>query len=103
MKRVKKHIDFISTLVSSKPIQLRALLKTASKEQLDTVREIIHNILLGNLSISELHKQQLIKYKCTFRKIGDPKKRPNRSLFVRNSQALSKLLTIVFPVLKKEV
>ena len=67
-RRAKKCYHHLKVLASSKPHQVKAILKTADDSLIHTVCECIYNLLNSNLPISHRkkkklnsHKKQLIK------------------------------------------
>ena len=78
--RVNKHEAFLDLLSSTNPIQRKALIRTASEEQLRSVCECALNILrqqvhLSPKQIAELRKHRSLVYKLADRSIPIPRKR----------------------------
>lgn len=63
---IRRHSHFLQILARSHPSQRRALLRTASAQQIKTLCEICLNILAGNVPTNI---QKLKKYKNTLRKL----------------------------------
>lgn len=53
MSKVKLNQEFLNLLCKSKPKLQKSLINNASKVQIDSICEIILNILNGNLKVSE--------------------------------------------------
>ena len=72
MQRVKRNAKFIQLLTDSKfsPAQCKTLIKTASKDQILTLAEILVNLLQGHLKVSAQQTSELSKYKRFLRKVG---------------------------------
>ena len=67
---LKKHHNFLYILARSHPSQKKALIRTASNEQLKSLCEICLNVLGGNIPIN---LQKLKKYKKLLRALADKK------------------------------
>lgn len=72
-RRVNKHKHFLQLLRSTEKNQQKAILKTASEEQLKTLSEIILNLLAGNIPINFKTKRSLKKYKDNLRGVTEKK------------------------------
>ena len=70
-KRINKHKPFLDLLHSSEKNQQKALLKTASTEQIRILSEIVLNILAGNIPLSSKFKSNLSRYKDRLRDLTD--------------------------------
>lgn len=66
-KNLKKHYYFLRMLARTHPSQKRALLKSASKEQISSLCEICLNIANGNVPVNV---KKLKKYKNTVRNLA---------------------------------
>lgn len=101
MNRVKRHVHLLHLLSSAGPQQRKAILKTASNDQIKSLCEICHNLLRGNIPTAKVNK--LVSYKRVIRQLAD-KKIPisrKRKLFInqRGSGFLSILLPTVLSLL----
>ena len=99
MDRVKRNIYFLrylSTLANS--VQRKALLETASADQITAVAEIAYNILGGVFELTDSELSSLQRYKCVIRKLASRHFRTDekRSVSLRNSVAAKHLLTVFF-------
>lgn len=98
MDRVKRNIYFLrylSTLANS--VQRKALLETASADQITAVAEIAYNILGGVFELTDSELSSLQRYKCVIRKLASRYFRTDekRSVSLRNSVAAKHLLTVI--------
>lgn len=69
--RANKERSFLELLQHAENTQKKALLKTASDEQVRILSEIVYNILGGVIEISAKSKQDLLPHKNKLRKLGD--------------------------------
>ena len=79
MKNLKKNHYFLHMMAKATPAQKRALLRTATKSQINALCEICLNILAGHLP---LNIKRLKKYKNTIRKLA------KRSVGIHKKKAL---------------
>ena len=70
MIRVKRNAYFIQFLLRATERQRKFLLKTASKDQVLAVTEIIINLIQGHFNLSSTQRTSLAKYKRGLRKVG---------------------------------
>ena len=70
-RRVSKQEHFLRLLRSAEKNQQKALLKSATDEQVKALSEIILNLLAGFLPISTKTKRSLSKYKDKLRGVVD--------------------------------
>lgn len=61
--------SFLEFLAIAPPHQQKMLLKSSTDEQLKLLIEIIYNIAMDNIPISDEDKRQLSKYKLGIRKV----------------------------------
>lgn len=71
MKQIKKHVHLLHILSKASPQQRKAILNTASTDQLKSICEICQNLLHGNIPGVKVRK--LAPYKKVFRKLADKK------------------------------
>ena len=74
--KLDKHRSFLNLLLNGENSQKKALLKTASDEQIRMLSEIVLNILGGVIPVSAKLRHDLIPHKDKLRKLGD-KTQPN--------------------------
>lgn len=61
--RARKNYHHLKVLASSKPNQVKAILKTADEPLIHTLCECIYNLLNSNLPISRQKKKKLSPYR----------------------------------------
>ena len=101
MKRQIWYLHLLMTTTSS--AQRKALLDTITNEQLKSLTEVTHNLLQGNIPITEAQKRNLRKHK-TFLKILGNVKVPNstkREALCRKGAVVTTVLKIAAPQLKQ--
>lgn len=69
--RVKRHAAFLLLLHLAKPEQRKAVIETATDEQLHTLFEVMYNILYGTLLPPQQYIKTLARYESHFLKIID--------------------------------
>lgn len=67
--RQEEKTHFVLFLLDVSHQQLKSFLKIMTKEQLQTIIEIIYNVVQEVCSISEMDKKVLVKHKTRIRKI----------------------------------
>jgi hypothetical protein len=85
---------------STSKIQVKALLQTISKDQLNALTEIAFNILKGNIPLTENQKKKLRQHRPSLRILGVKKNSANRRKAVLKPFLVVTVLKIVSPVLK---
>ena len=63
-----KETDFLALLLKTSDKQIRALLKTIQLSQLRAIVQIVYNVLLGNINISEKDKKLISNRKSSIRR-----------------------------------
>jgi len=76
-------------MTEASPKQFKAVIKTLSTEQTIVIREIIVNLLKGNLNLTDNIIKQLKKYRTVLRQIARGGKPSNSSILYK----VFKLLT----------
>ena len=93
---MKKNVWYLHLLMTtSSSAQRRALLDTITNEQLKSLTELTHNLLQGNIPITETQKRNLRKHKMFLRILGNPK-----VSFLQKREALCQKGGVVVTVLK---
>lgn len=64
----KREGDFLRLFLSTSETQRRALIKTISKSQLESLTSIVFNVLMGNRSLSKSDKTALLPHKTLIRR-----------------------------------
>ena len=85
---------FIKFIIDASPLQFKAVIRTLSKDQALAIREIIVNLLQGNINLPEKSKQSLKKYRTYLRLIAQ-----NGNLSIPS--LLYKVITLLRPFLKE--
>ena len=70
-RRINKHRPFLELLQSAEKNQQQALLKTATNEQIRILSEIVLNILIGNIPLTQKTKNNFSRYKDKLRELSD--------------------------------
>ena len=98
MSRVKDNIHFLRFIASTPTVKQRqSVLRTASKEQIFSLAEIILNLLQGNLDVSNDTLKVLRSYRKHLRKVATPEKSKvswtkRKEAVVKSAKAISLLL-----------
>lgn len=64
---VKKHSEMLRFLGNANPTAVKAVLKTASPDLIQTLCECCHNVLKGNVRLNQRQKNQLRRHKLNLR------------------------------------
>lgn len=78
MNRIKRNIHLLHILSSASPSQRKAILKTASDDQIKSLCEICQNFLLGNIPnvcVKKLKSHKNLIRKLANKNVSIPKKR----------------------------
>lgn len=106
MALMKKQVWYLHLLMTTASApQRKALLDTVTQDQLRALTETTHNVLQGNIPLTEGQKRQLRKHKKFLRILGDPKV-PNstkREALCRKGAVVVALLRAAAPRLKQFV
>ena len=78
--------------------QLSSFLKIADKGQILVLKEMVLNLLLGNLPITEEDKKALKKYKNFLREFA---RKGSKSDIKRRAKVIKLVLRVAAPVLKR--
>ena len=95
MRRMVEHLTFLKLISTTHPTQRRALLKTASLEQISVISEIAHNFLKGVIPFTDQEKTTLSIHKDIIRKIAKKTVNRNREFVVKHAPIIAKLLKVV--------
>lgn len=66
---VKKHAKVLMALALMTPKERKAVLKAADKSRIQSVCECAHNLLKGNIAVSDQQKRKLRKHKQALRRL----------------------------------
>ena len=102
MKRIKENSAFLQATTVAHAEQCKALLQTAKPSQLDSICEILLNIVRGTINLPEEVFTKAKRYQTVIRQLiskcaSGRKKR--KELMVKYYGILQKILTAVLPVL----
>lgn len=103
-KLVKKQAAFLRLVKdTSSKTQRKALLDTATKEQLLALTEVTYNLLHGSLTLKGIHKKQLQRHKKFVRLLGNPRVgvRLKQKALCRQGGVVATILKVVEPFLKE--
>ena len=106
MKRVNENKDYLHLLAwtPSRP-QRQALFRTATKEQVLALSEILLNFLAGNIELSDTELKKLKLYKKEIRKAGTNKKikwQQRKTAMIKVGKAIQSIVKAVIPDSKKQ-
>ena len=101
MKRQIWFLHFLMTTPSS--TQRKAILDNLSNDQLKSLTELVHNLLQGNIPITEVQKRKLRKHKAFLKILGNPKvsNAIKRDALCRKGAVVTTVLKIAAPQLKQ--
>lgn len=102
--RAKRNYHHLKVLASSKPHQVKAILKTADEPLIHTICECVYNLLNSNLPISHFKKKKLAQHKSHLIKLaskGVPLSQKRNILIQKGGNFLSLLLPAALTVLEK--
>jgi len=101
MKRIKENADFLRATTLAHPEQCKALLKTAKPKQLDSICEILFNIVKGVIPLKEELFKKTSRYRNVLRKLVNKclHKKVRRELMVKYFGILQKLLATALPII----
>jgi hypothetical protein len=100
---VKRQSFYFHLLKDTKSkIQRKVLLDSITKEQLQALIEITHNLLQGVIPMTSSHKKKLSPHRKFLRMLGDPKGslQNKRVKLCHRSSVIVLLLNAVWPTLK---
>src|SRR6056300_1408512 len=102
-RRAINNYHHLKVLASSKPHQVKAILKTADDPLIQTICECIYNLVNSNLPISHYKKRKLCCHKTNLVKLatkGIPLKKKRNILVQKGGNYLSLLLPAAITVLE---
>ena len=101
MKRIKENAIFLKATTSAHPEQCKALLQTAKQTQLDSICEIILNIVRGTITLKDEVFVKAQRYQKVLRQLVTKcgSKKTRKELMVKYCKIIQKLLTAALPVL----
>jgi hypothetical protein len=102
-RRVKKNYHHLKVLSTSKPNQVKALLKVADDDLIKSVCECVYNVLKSTVPVTLRKKQQLAKHKSPLLTLVNkqvPLSKKRKVLEQKGGNFLSLLLPPVLTVLE---
>lgn len=72
-RRLRKHANILQTLNKCHPSVRKLIINNADKDLTNCLGECAHNILKGNVNLSQSEKTRLKKYKTHLRKVANKK------------------------------
>ena len=99
-KRILKNLELLKALHQCTKSQQCNLIKSARPEQINAICDCIHNVLQGNVPLSNSQKGKLKKKKNILRKLTDKKNKTltRKKLLVQHGSGF--LSSILEPVIK---
>ena len=101
-RRVKKNYHHLKVLSTSKPHQVKALLKVADDDLIKSVCECVYNVLKTTVPVTPRKKQQLAEHKSALLTLADkevPFSKKRKVLEQKGGNFLSLILPPVLSVL----
>ena len=83
--RIERNLPLLKVLCGAKPALIKAVLKGASPDLINTLSECSLNILKGNVRLTSAQKKQLCRYKQSLRALSK-----KGTLLKRRKQILQK-------------
>ena len=71
--RIKKHAALLRHISTAKPNRVKAIIKTADKDEINVLCECALNVLKGVVSLNTQQRQRLRKHKNRLRTLVDKK------------------------------
>lgn len=94
-RRISQQSAYLKLLYDCKPKLRKTLIQHAERAQMEALSQIAVNILRGNVSLSEVHKKKLKRYKETIRSLAS-----RRVSLARKRQFLLKYHALVQLLIK---
>lgn len=101
MKRIKENATFLKATTVAHAKQGKALLETAKKTQLDSICEILLNIVRGSIPLKQELVEKAGRFKKGLRQIIAKcvSNKGRKELMIKYFNIVQKLLTAALPVL----
>ena len=96
---MKKLIPFLKVVANTERKQVKAILSTVTKSQVQALGEIAVNTLKGNVPLTTKSKQKLRRYKKLLVKLANPKLKfsTKKLAIVKNLTGVSTVILQVLP------
>lgn len=108
MNRLNEYKDLLEVLRTANPQLRRVILQKADNKFIQTLADVIINLLRGNIPLSPNQKLKLKKFKSTFRAIETnfTKKKPininrGRRLVIQTGGVLPAIIGLIAPIIAK--
>lgn len=101
MNKLREASDFWSLLARGERGQQIALIKTASRKQILVLKEIVVNLLRGNIDIPAQQKSKLQKYKSFLRNFA--RKHVSKKSILASLRVIVQLLVCVLPLIQRSL
>ena len=107
--RLKKHFHLLKVLHTSSPKLRKAILKNVDKEAVRCIAECCHNLLNGNIKVTDNQKRHLLRHKQALRELASRKVNIHKKKEILNQKGgflpalLTPLLAIAGSVLAEWV
>ena len=90
---------FLELYLKASLLQRRALLQTVSVSQLRALSEIVHNVLVGNVSLTPAESEKLKKKRDLLYAVGDMrvKQRRKKIVFQTGAYIIQYILSLALP------
>lgn len=101
MYKILENKDFLNLLLQTHPIQRKWLIKTADKNQVNSLNEVLLNAWLSREELDKSSTRLLEKHKKFMKRFSHKEKARNvkRAYYIRHNKILSSLLeTLKLPL-----
>jgi 2-polyprenyl-3-methyl-5-hydroxy-6-metoxy-1,4-benzoquinol methylase len=100
MYHLEKELTFLKLVSSTHPTQRKAILSTASKQQLKILSEVIHNFLQGVVPLDTEQVTKFSKHRNILRKIAQKKLKAKRIFITKHNRVIGLFLQMIIPKLE---
>ena len=100
MKNIFNNIDFLNMIAKSKKPMRIAMIKNASKDQINCVCECILNTLIGNVKLKQDKKDEIKRFKKPMRKLLKKNSiKIKKNLIIQNGGFLPALIPTILSII----
>ena len=100
MQHLEGHDHFLELLANTHSKQRKALLSSASRQQLNILSEIIHNFLEGVIPAHPADIEQFSKSRNILRRLGQKSKNTRRIYAIKHAVVIGRFLRTFYNKLK---
>ena len=100
MQHLEEHEHFLHLLANTHPKQRKALLTSASHQQLSILSEIIHNFLQGVIPADATDIERFSKSRNILRRLGQKNKKARRVYAIKHAITISHFLQTFYEKVK---